>query len=71
MTYILVDTGILLREGLEPHDVGCGRAHNYVKMARSFGEKIDIVTQHVGLGEENFDDMLRLVDFSDTVHIRS
>lgn len=69
MTYVFVDTGILLREGLKPHDVSRGRAHDDVEMIRPFGGEVDIVTQHVGLGEENLDDMLRLGDFSDMLQV--
>lgn len=65
MTHILVDARIFLRERFEPHDVGSRSPHDYIEMIRSLCECVDVVAEHVRLGEEYLDDMLRLAMISE------
>lgn len=45
--YVFVDSDVLLGVGFKPYYVSCGSAHNHVDVAGCFGERVDIVTQHV------------------------
>ena len=60
MTCILVDSCVFLRKCFKPHDVGCRSSHDDVQMIRSLCEWVDVMTEHMRLGEEDLDDMLCL-----------
>lgn len=65
MTRILVDARIFLRKRFEPHDVGSRSPHDDIEMIRSLCECVDVVAEHVRLGEKDLDDMLRLAMISE------
>ena len=65
MMYILVDTGILLREGFEPHDIPCRSAHDDIEMAGPSCEGIGIMAEDMSFREEDLDYVLCLAEISD------
>lgn len=60
-THIFVDSIILLRERLKPHDIGRGSTHDNIKMMGARCEIVDIVAQHVCFGKQNLEQLLCLM----------
>lgn len=57
---VFVDPSILLRHGLIPDNVTGGGSHHNIQVRRCLGELIDIVAEHVRLGEKHLRQMLFL-----------
>lgn len=57
---VFVDADVFLGVCFEPDDVSCRCAHYDIDMGRTFGEGIYVVAKHVGFGEEDLHQRLRL-----------
>jgi hypothetical protein len=63
-TYILVEPGVPLRDGLPPDDLARGETHDQIDVRRALGNLIHVVGQTMSLGEEDLCQVLGLVRVS-------
>lgn len=64
ITYILIQSSILLRYGFKPYDLTRREAHYEINVVYSLCHLVDIMAKTMTFGEEDLGQMVRLLMFS-------